>query len=142
MEAAFLSSWLASRNGRLIRMASAVLAMDFFALRLFAFAGCLCLLAVPAVGQSQQDLNREAAEQFERVDRELNRVYRDAEAKLDAEGKAKLRAAQRAWIAFRDAEAARVADEEGRGGSIYPMIYAGMRKRLTEERVRQLQGNE
>ncbi len=105
---------------------------------LLVLAGSLCLLAAPALAQSQQEMNREAEQQFEAADRELNRVYKAAETKLDAEGKAKLRAAQRAWIAFRDAEAARVADGEGRGGSIFPMIYAGTRKRLTDERIKQL----
>jgi uncharacterized protein YecT (DUF1311 family) len=57
--------------------------------------------------QSQAEMNAQARKDFERVDAELNKIYQSLLAKLaDTEAKNKLRESQRAWIAFRDAEAA------------------------------------
>ena len=52
-------------------------------------------------------MTRQAAKDFEKVDGERNRTYEALLAKLpDAEGKEKLKQSQRAWLAFRDPEAA------------------------------------
>ena len=59
--------------------------------------------------------------------------------KTDQQGLAKLTAAQRAWIAFRDAQAELEADMEARGGSLAPMIYAGVRAGLTKARTKELE---
>ena len=65
-------------------------------------------------------MNRQAAKDFEKVDGERNRTYEALLAKLpDAEGKEKLKQSQRAWLAFRDAEAAFAADQL-RGGQWLP----------------------
>jgi len=58
-------------------------------------------------------------------------------AKLpDAESKEKLKQIQRAWLAFRDAEAAFAADE-ARGGSMEPTLrYATMRQSFTSRSFR------
>jgi len=69
-----------------------------------------------ANAQSQAEMTRQAAKDFEKVDVQLNSIYKEVLAGLDAEGKKKLQVSQRAWIAFRDAEAAFQADGE-RGGS-------------------------
>ena len=75
-----------------------------------------------ANAQSQAEMNRQAAKDFHKADAELNSAYAALMAKLpDAEGKEKLKESQRAWIAFRDAEAAFVA-EQARGGSMAPTI--------------------
>jgi hypothetical protein len=62
-----------------------------------------------------------------------------ARAKLDDEGKEKLKLAQRAWVQFRDAQADFDADKEARGGSMPPLIYNGTRKTLTDARIKELQ---
>jgi uncharacterized protein YecT (DUF1311 family) len=68
--------------------------------------------------QTQAAMNAEAWADFKKVDAELNSAYAALMAKLpDAEGKEKLKQSQRAWIAFRDAEAAFAAG----GGTILPM---------------------
>ena len=65
-----------------------------------------------ANAQSQAEMNHQAAKDFEKADAELNSAYAALMAKLpDAEGKEKLKESQRAWIAFRDAEAAFAADQ-------------------------------
>ena len=66
-------------------------------------------------------MNRQAAKDFEKVGAELNSAYAALMAKLpDAESKQKLKESQRAWLAFRNAEAAFQADGE-RGGSVAPL---------------------
>jgi uncharacterized protein YecT (DUF1311 family) len=97
-------------------------------------------LAPEAFSQTQAELNREAAAEFERADAELNDLYKRVlagAAEVDDERKQKLIKAQRAWPAFRDAEAEFEADEV-RGGTAYSMEYNGARTNLTEERVKAL----
>ena len=97
----------------------------------------LTLSAVPALAQSQSEMNREAAASFVKADAELNRVYAKVLAMLDDEGRAKFKAAQRAWVVFRDAQAEFEMDNEARGGSMAPLIYEGFRARITKARVAQ-----
>jgi uncharacterized protein YecT (DUF1311 family) len=100
--------------------------------------------------QVQMEMNACAAIDFERADAELNAEYRRSIAwarDADREGRAPgddrpgdeatLREAQRAWLAFRDAQC-RLEGYEARGGSMEPMLYEGCRARLTRERTRQL----
>ena len=102
---------------------------------------CLALLAAApfaAPGQSQQEMNAEAAESFKKADKELNEVYAKVLANLDDQAKENLKKSQRAWVAWRDAEAAFRADAEARGGSMWPLVHEGIRSRLTKERVKSL----
>ena len=67
------------------------------------------LVAFPGhrlAAQNQNEMTQSAAKEFERADAELNAVYKKALAGLDETGKEKLTKAQRAWVAFRDAQAA------------------------------------
>lgn len=89
------------------------------------------------LAQSQSEMNLEAAREAERADKELNKVYKQVLVSLDDEGAKLLKASQRAWISFRDAEAAFAADE-ARGGSMAPMLYSGTLGRLTEQRTEML----
>ena len=101
---------------------------------------CLALMvAAPvALAQTQQEMNAEAAESFKKADKELNEVYAKVLANLDDQAKENLKKSQRAWVAWRDAEAAFRADAEARGGSMWPLIHEGIRSRLTKERVKGL----
>ena len=99
----------------------------------------LMFTSLAAHGQSQAEMNREAAENFETADKALNEVYKKLVAKLDDESQAKLKTAQKAWIAFRDAEAEFEADMGARGGSMWPLIYHGRRAGLTKERTEVLE---
>ncbi|MCW1884146.1 lysozyme inhibitor LprI family protein [Luteolibacter flavescens] len=105
------------------------------------FSLCLLLIiAAPAAlrAQSQQEMNAEAAESFRKADKELNEVYVKVVANLDDQAKENLKKSQRAWVAWRDAEAAFRADAEARGGSMWPLVHEGVRSRLTKERVKGL----
>ncbi|MCW1923709.1 lysozyme inhibitor LprI family protein [Luteolibacter arcticus] len=102
---------------------------------------CLALLVAAPVAlpaQSQQEMNAEAAETFKKADKELNEVYAKVLANLDDLAKENLKKSQRAWVAWRDAEAAFRADAEARGGSMWPLVHEGIRGRLTKERVKSL----
>jgi uncharacterized protein YecT (DUF1311 family) len=91
-----------------------------------------------ANGQSQAEMNRTAAKDFEKADAELNRTYATLVAKVpDAEGKEKLKQSQRTWLAFRDPEAA-FASDQARGGSLAPKIRYETMTELTHQRLQQL----
>lgn len=114
-----------------------------------AFRTCLLpLLLLATVGltfaaddepvQTQAEMNQQAAADFEKADAQLNKIYKQVQAGLDAEGLAKLKTAQRAWLAFRDADADFQADAAARGGTMALCIYNGVRQQLTEERTAEL----
>lgn len=99
-----------------------------------------CISTPPASAQDQGTMNMEARASFEKADKEMNHIYAKLMAKLDAEGQRKLKAAQRAWLTFRDAQADLDADTVARGGTLYTQIYEGTRAALTETRVKDLKG--
>ena len=70
-------------------------------------------------------------------DARLNAAYKKVMAGLNARQKAKLLAAQRAWIAFRDAECASYQDEEW--GTISRVISAGCVLHMTVQRTMDLE---
>lgn len=83
-------------------------------------------------------MNACADQSFKKADEDLNAVYQKLrDRKKDDEDAARLLiAAERAWVAFRDAECQFDA-ADSLGGSIYPMIYANCLERLTRARVKQ-----
>lgn len=97
-----------------------------------------------AKAMTQLDLNQCFCEQNNKADAELNRVYQkllaaNAEDKVFVE---KLKNAQRAWIAFRDAQLEAlyptVDNPRVTYGSVYPMCHCIAEEELTVERTRQL----
>jgi uncharacterized protein YecT (DUF1311 family) len=88
--------------------------------------------------QTQTSMNAQARAEFERADAELNKAYEALLAKLpDSESKEKLKQSQRAWLAFRDAEAAFAADQVRRGSMAPTLRYETMTE-LTQQRIKQL----
>ena len=103
-----------------------------------------------ANAMSQADMNQCAYLDFEKADKELNAVYRDAlkvQAEADTQaaemnpayvGAVKaLKKAQRAWIDYRDGHCEGVG-YEAVGGSMQPMLIDGCKARLTETRTKEL----
>ncbi len=105
-----------------------------------AIAAILASLLIPQIhAQTQAEMNATAREDFARADADLNKTYQAALKKLpDAGSKQKLKEAQRAWIASRDAEATRAADEV-RGGSMAPTLRYETMTELTRQRIKQLE---
>jgi uncharacterized protein YecT (DUF1311 family) len=98
---------------------------------------------ISASGQTQADLNKSACDEYQRKDTELNKsylqilnIYKD-----DAKFIEKLKLAQRAWIAFRDAELSALfpaEDTQAEYGSIYPVCRCQTLSELTSARTAQL----
>ena len=109
-------------------------------LRGSAIAAILASLLIPQVhAQTQAAMNAQARSEFLQAAAELNRTYEALLTKLpDAEGKEKLKKAQRAWLAFRDAEAAFAADKV-RAGSMAPTLRYETITELTRQRIKQLE---
>ena len=105
-----------------------------------AIAAILASLLIPQVhAQTQAAMNAQARSEFVQAAAELNRTYEALLTKLpDAEGKEKLKKAQRAWLAFRDAEAAFAADKV-RAGSMAPTLRYETITELTRQRIKQLE---
>jgi uncharacterized protein YecT (DUF1311 family) len=102
-------------------------------------AALVAFLTSHANAQSQAEMNRQAAKDFHKADAELNSTYAALMAKLpDAESKRKLKESQRAWLVFRDAEAAFEADE-ARGGTMAPILRYETMTELTRQRIKQLE---
>lgn len=72
------------------------------------------------------------------ADMKLNTTYGKLMDLLDAEGKIKLKEAQRAWISFRDANA-KFAGDLNRGGTGESLNVVGTKTTMTNDRTKDLQ---
>lgn len=92
---------------------------------------------------TQFEMNQCAAQEYQRADAELNRIYQQLLSinKEDRQFIANLRVAQKAWVNFRDAQMEAVypaPDTLAKYGSVFPMCYRLAQKELTIERTKQL----
>ena len=93
--------------------------------------------------QSQAAMDACASQDLAAADKELNQVYQQVLAKYasDKVFTAKLRTAQKAWVAFRDAELeARypASDKSLQYGSVYPMCANNELEAMTRKRIEEL----
>lgn len=93
---------------------------------------------------TQLDMNMCAGQEAARADERLNAVYRKllSQAAEQHGAVAKIQAAERAWIVYRDTYMEAMypaADKQLEYGSIYPMEAALLRARLTERQITELQ---
>lgn len=100
---------------------------------------------LPTTPQGQTDQPAppwaEAAAELQTADEDLNRVYRDAMARLSEPAKTSLRDQQREWIKVRDAECSeeKIAGQmQGAGGTAVTVEIVSCKARLTEKRVGEL----
>lgn len=104
----------------------------------FLFGAVLALLVlhpVRARAQNQQEMNRQAEQDFSVADAEMTKVYKELVGNMSKQDLEELKAAQRLWIQFRDAQAKYEADLAARGGSLYSTIYNGRRAAITKART-------
>jgi uncharacterized protein YecT (DUF1311 family) len=116
-------------------------------LRLVLTVGLWWLLAstAPAFGQSAACENAQTTAamrqceiaRLKRANEAMNDAYRKLAARLDARGRAKLQAAQEAWLKYRSAEAEYQADS-ARDGTLAPLIEASVQADLTEARGKEI----
>ncbi len=116
---------------------------SLFAIRVFPQCAALLIsLLIPVAqmnAQTQAAMNAQARAEFEQADVELNKTYEAVLKKLpDAESKQKLKESQRAWLAFRDAEAAFAA---GPRGSMAPTLRYATMTELTQQRIKRLKAH-
>jgi uncharacterized protein YecT (DUF1311 family) len=91
-----------------------------------------------ANAQTQVEMNECQGREYKKADAALNVVYKQLMAKIDNEGeRAALKAAQQAWIKFRDADC-EFESYQNKGGTIYPLVYSGCLTVLTQERSKRL----
>lgn len=88
-------------------------------------------------GQNQSEMNRQAYRDFQKEDKALNVVYQKLTKELGAKDLVRLKRAQNAWIAFRDAEAEFKAGAF-EGGTMAPTIRYGSMGTLTKKRTMEL----
>ncbi|HEY2496656.1 MAG TPA: lysozyme inhibitor LprI family protein [Candidatus Angelobacter sp.] len=96
--------------------------------------------ACNAKTKTQMEMNACASEEAARADAELNAVYRKVltQAGKQEEVVAKIKAAERAWIAYRDAymDAMYPAkNKQAEYGSVYPMEADLLRAKLTQRQI-------
>ena len=105
-------------------------------------AGLLCagLAGAPreAAAQSQIQVNADAQADFNRANGALTVVFNHVAQKLPFLTRKKLEAAEKAWAAYRDAQASFSASIEAEGGSLYPTAFNDARTDLTRQRIKLL----
>lgn len=103
----------------------------------FVVSGASLTGSTMAFAQTQTRMNWAADTANRKAEAEMNADYRKLSAVLTPNGKAALLKSQVAWRKFREAEAAFLSFKV-KGGSVYPMVYAGRMQELTQGRTRQL----
>ena len=100
------------------------------------------LLCIPSFGQSQMEMNLEAESEYKQADNRLNAVYQKIlnDYESDQEFIKNLKASERLWIKFRDAEMLMKYPKNGevRNGSVFPLCYYIYSEKLTEQRIETL----
>ncbi|CAB4945845.1 unannotated protein [freshwater metagenome] len=101
-------------------------------------AALMLAITGPCPGSTTREVEQCLAARLSRADAELNRYYAAAVARLTRDGNmtslAKLRASERAWIAYRDAECDAVYDW-WQGGTIRGAMTLSCRTRITQART-------
>jgi uncharacterized protein YecT (DUF1311 family) len=97
----------------------------------------LGLNTIPALNARAEEerprLREEAA--ADKANKQLDVVYRDLISKADSKMKIRLRAAQLAWIKWKNAEANYIARRVALGGSALRVAYAEAEEKLVNERI-------
>ena len=99
------------------------------------------LYTLTGFSQSQGEMNQNAANNFNKADKELNKVYQQVltKYKSDTAFIRNFKKAQRLWIQLRDAEVNTMYPEQSSSyGSVYPMCVNNYMAELTVARTRHL----
>lgn len=87
---------------------------------------------------NQSDMNQCAGAEYKKADAQLNNVYKKVMARAEAAQKTQLKAAQNAWIKFRDTECA-FQTSAAEGGSIHSMMVANCMQVKSQARTKELE---
>ena len=102
----------------------------------------ICAQAADKIDCNSKELNQMQLDQcagmdFTAADAKLNALYKRMMSRYDATNGALLRASERAWIAYRDAECD-FATNGTAGGTINPMMDTMCRTEKTNARIKEL----
>lgn len=98
----------------------------------------LVLSPLSVHAQSNAEMREQASVILDRSDKAMNQAYQKLLGILNDEGKKRLRESQRAWLAFRDAQAG-FDSHHMAGGTGESLERLGSLNGLTEERTKRLQ---
>jgi len=93
-----------------------------------------------AFSQTQLEMNQQEHAKFQKADKELNQMYERIlkEYKQDTAFIRNLKASQRIWLQFRDAEMKMKYPDSHEYGSVQPMCWSIYLTDLTQERINTL----
>ncbi len=110
-------------------------------MKIFHILFFLCFV-LNGLGQTQLEMNEAAQAKFNQADKQLNIVYKKilTSYSRDSNFIAQLKASQRIWIQFRDAEMKMKFPEKDQSiyGSVFPMCWYIYMEELTVERTKKL----
>jgi uncharacterized protein YecT (DUF1311 family) len=89
--------------------------------------------------QTTVDMNMCSSQEFQAADKKLNQVYQQLQSKLKSKQKQRLTVAQRSWLKFRDDSCSYEAGNF-EGGTLAGSTYGYCKARVTQERVKDLEG--
>jgi uncharacterized protein YecT (DUF1311 family) len=118
--------------------------MKNWIVKILMFSALLFAFSDFTLAQSQLEMNQDACDKYNKSDAELNKAYQQIlkEYKSDALFIRKLKNAQRAWVAYRDAHISSVypaVNTQNEYGSVYPACRCIKLTEITQERTRELQ---
>ncbi|MEY4927459.1 MAG: hypothetical protein RI894_1895 [Bacteroidota bacterium] len=97
----------------------------------------LATFLAASFAQTQAELNQTSAAEYKVADKQLNLVYNKVVKVADAQSKAALLEAEKAWIKYRDLHC-KYACMQYDGGSIYPLMYNSCLTEMTKQRTKEL----
>ena len=110
--------------------------MKIYTILFFIFFG------LKGLGQTQLEMNESAQAKFDQADKQLNLVYKKILTNYsnDTNFIIQLKASQRIWIQFRDAEMkVKFPDkDQSNYGSVFPLCWFAYKEELTAERTKKL----
>jgi uncharacterized protein YecT (DUF1311 family) len=102
----------------------------------------ICFATLTGYSQTQAEMNKDANDSYKKADKELNDIYKAilSDYKTDSVFIKNMKASQRIWITFRNAELKlKYPDKEpGFYGSVHPMCVSIYLEKLTRERIKTL----
>jgi uncharacterized protein YecT (DUF1311 family) len=116
-------------------------------MKLFTWATALVITlafntSTGALGQTQSEMNQAACESYKKADAQLNRIYNQIlnDYAGDKNFIEKMRAAERAWIVFRDAHVNSIYPDPSPQayGGVNPMCRCAILEQLTNDRIKML----
>jgi uncharacterized protein YecT (DUF1311 family) len=107
----------------------------------------LLMSASFAIAQTQNQMNEDAFQRYNKADLKLNNIYQTilVDYKSDTAFVKALKQAERLWVQYRDAQVEMMYPKESPGsqtsyyGSVYPMCVSEYMTSLTEDRIKILQ---